>query len=125
MNSNYSESLKDLILRYGLESQVVLMGLKVNPFPYIKQADAFVLSSRKEGFPNVVLEALALSKLCVVTNCIDFTGIIIEGENGSIVEKGAASYLATGIKTIMDLDNSNVKPLQLNQFDYNKWFLNL
>lgn len=123
--SNYSDVLNELIIRYELESQVKLLGLKVNPYPYIKQADAFVLSSRKEGFPNVILEALALSKPCVATNCVDFTGIIKEGENGIVIEKNDVVALAKGIKSIMSLDSSKFKSLQLNQFDYNEWFVKM
>ena len=51
--------LEALAFRLGLSTRVRFLGFKRNPFPYFRQADAFVLSSRFEGFPNVVLEALA------------------------------------------------------------------
>jgi glycosyltransferase involved in cell wall biosynthesis len=44
----------------GLQDRVRLLGFKANPYPFMRQADALVLSSRFEGFPNVVLEGLAL-----------------------------------------------------------------
>ena len=43
------------------------MGFEENPYPYFKQADLFILSSRFEGMPNVVLEALALNTQVVAT----------------------------------------------------------
>jgi glycosyltransferase involved in cell wall biosynthesis len=43
---------------HGLIDQVQFLGFQRNPYPYIARADAFVLSSRFEGMPNVVLEAL-------------------------------------------------------------------
>ncbi|RXZ43461.1 glycosyltransferase [Crenobacter cavernae] len=43
----------------GVMQQVHFAGFQKNPYPFIAQADAFVMSSRYEGFPNVVLEALA------------------------------------------------------------------
>lgn len=46
------------------------------------------MSSRKEGFPNVVLEALYLKTPVVASNCVDFSRVIESGVNGYIVEKG-------------------------------------
>ncbi len=51
--------LEALALSLGIREQVRFLGFKANPYPYFAQADALVLSSRYEGFPNVVLEALA------------------------------------------------------------------
>ncbi len=51
--------LETLATTLGVTQQVSFVGFKANPFSYIASADAFVLSSRYEGFPNVVLEAMA------------------------------------------------------------------
>lgn len=51
--------LEALVRNMGLQKQVVFAGFQPNPYPYFQQADALVLSSRYEGFPNVVLEAFA------------------------------------------------------------------
>lgn len=53
------DELLELATRMGVASQVRLAGFEANPYPYIASADALVLSSRYEGFPNVVLESLA------------------------------------------------------------------
>lgn len=53
----------------GLEGCVRLVGFKRNPYPFVKGADLLVLTSRYEALPNVVLEALALGKTVVTTNC--------------------------------------------------------
>lgn len=53
------DKLLELAARLGVASQVRLAGFEANPYPYIASADALVLSSRYEGFPNVVLESLA------------------------------------------------------------------
>ena len=51
----------------GLENKVSFLGFKANPYPFFKQADAFILSSRFEGMPNVVLESLALGTPVIAT----------------------------------------------------------
>lgn len=53
------EELARLAVKFGVATQVSLIGFQNNPYPFFKSADAFVLSSRFEGMPNVILEALA------------------------------------------------------------------
>ena len=80
------------------------------------------MSSRKEGFPNVVLEALYLNTPVVATNCVDFSEVIIEGENGYIVEKENVNSLAEGICKSMDSLTQSTK-FSLENFNYEKIFL--
>lgn len=51
--------LEALARSRGVTEKVRFVGFQLNPYPFLAQANAFVLSSRFEGFPNVVLEALA------------------------------------------------------------------
>jgi glycosyltransferase involved in cell wall biosynthesis len=53
------KDLRDLINQLGLEEKVFLAGFQQNPFQWLKHADLFVLSSRFEGLPNTLLEALS------------------------------------------------------------------
>ena len=41
----------------------------MNPYPYLKKADVFILSSLYEGLPNVLLESLSLKKFIISSNC--------------------------------------------------------
>jgi len=62
---------------------VKIINFQKNPFKFITKADLFVLSSKFEGLPNVLLEAMALKKLVISTNCP--TGpkeILANGKNG-------------------------------------------
>ena len=68
-DGNLFESLKNQIDNYNLGERVKLVGFKDNPFPFFKHADICVVSSRYEGFPNVLLEMSLLNNRVVSTNC--------------------------------------------------------
>lgn len=88
-DDKYKRNLVSLINDLELNRYIFFKGFKSNPFVYYKYADLFVLSSRWEGLPNVVLESLYLSTPVVVTNCIPFfKKLLIDGQNGHIVEFG-------------------------------------
>ena len=80
------KNLEKLIDELDLKEQVLLYGKVDNPFIYMKYAKFFVLSSRYEGFPIVLLEALACGIPVIAANCE--TGpseIIVNRENGLLV----------------------------------------
>lgn len=53
----------------GIAHDVLLPGALENPFPYYRDCGFFVLSSRLEGFPNALLEAMACGVSCIATDC--------------------------------------------------------
>lgn len=77
---------KNLIEEYKLNEQIKFVGLKKNPYPYMKLADSIVLSSDYEGYPVVFLEALILNKPIITTNVADALEDI-EGKYGKVVDK--------------------------------------
>ncbi|MDW0116281.1 glycosyltransferase [Sporosarcina thermotolerans] len=79
----------------GMREKVSFVGFKNNPYPYYKNADVFVLSSRWEGFPNTLLEALACGVKVVSTNCKSGPYEILGGnEYGNLSEEGDYKSLA-------------------------------
>jgi glycosyltransferase involved in cell wall biosynthesis len=61
------EDLYRLSEEHGVAGQLRFLGFQKNPYPFFARADAFVLSSRYEGFPNVVIEALACGTPVIAT----------------------------------------------------------
>lgn len=83
--------LEELIRKYNLENRFVLLGIKENPYPYIKQADIYVQTSRFEGKSIAIDEAKILHKPIVVTNFTTVKDQIQNGINGLIVEMDSNS----------------------------------
>ena len=63
------DELKQKVFDLGLGDKVVFIGFDSNPFKYVSQSDCFVLSSEVEGFPNVLIEALACGIPIISTDC--------------------------------------------------------
>lgn len=61
------DQLQEKASDYGIEDRIFFKGFKKNPYSWFAKADAFILSSRYEGFPNVVLEALACGTPVIAT----------------------------------------------------------
>jgi glycosyltransferase involved in cell wall biosynthesis len=62
-------ALEELVSKLGLGDRVLLTGYVGNPYPILKSARAFVSSSNAEGFPNALVEAMALGCPVVATDC--------------------------------------------------------
>lgn len=63
-------SLWDMIVDFGLDDSAFILPYMANPFPILKSADVFVLSSRCEGYGNVLLEAMALGVPVISVDCL-------------------------------------------------------
>lgn len=95
--------LKNELLKFikqkNLENIVKIINFQKNPFPYIRKSDLFVLTSNFEGLPNVLLEASALKKFIISTNCPTGPKEILEnGKFGILVKVGDADELSNKIK---------------------------
>lgn len=66
---NKYNSLIKFIRENNLHKIVKLLGYKNNPYPYIKKSDIFILSSKFEGLPNVLLESMYLKKIIISSDC--------------------------------------------------------
>ncbi len=87
-------NLEALAERLGMRDRVHLLGYAGDPRPIFEAMDVFVLSSYREGLPNVLLEAAALQVPIVATRIAGVPRLIQHGENGLLVEPGDLESLA-------------------------------
>ena len=97
---NLEKELKRKIEQLQVEDVISLLGLKENPYPYIKNADLFVQTSDFEGKSVVLDEAKILGTPIVATNYPTVRDQITDGENGMIVERDA-NEIAKAIELLM------------------------
>ena len=96
-------NLLELAARLSVSQNVDLPGFKVNPFAYMSRARVFALSSRYEGFPNVLVQAMACGTPVVSTDCRSGpTEILEDGRWGQLVPVGDWQSMAEAIMKTLD-----------------------
>lgn len=107
---------KDLLAQIedlNIHDKVVLLGNKHNPFKYLKFADCFLFSSNYEGFPNVLLEALALKLPIISTDCNSGPREILAPELSADMIINDIEFVQYGILVKVNDVNSMKKAMQI------------
>jgi len=95
--------LRELAAELGMAGALDLPGFVQNPHAYMARASAFALSSRYEGFGNVLVEAMACGCPVVSTDCRSGPAEILDGGRfGPLVPVGDPEALADGIRRVLD-----------------------
>lgn len=95
--------VQELINELDLDSVCYFTGHQSNPLPWIKAADALVLSSDYEGFGNVLVEAMACGTQVIATDCPHGPAEILEhGRYGQLVPTNNSAALAVAMQNIID-----------------------
>ncbi|MFD1020141.1 glycosyltransferase [Thalassobacillus hwangdonensis] len=102
------QELKQLADQLGIADKVFFLGFQTNPYLYFHHADAFVLSSKREGFGHVLAEALASGTPVISTNCRPgAVEVLDDGEYGEMCEVGNDKDMAEKITSILTLQEED------------------
>ena len=129
---SYYNMAKDL-------KNVIFLGAKTNPYPYLRLSDCFVMSSEFEGYPVTLVEAEILSKPIITTDISDAKeeidkkyGIIVEKSDSNGIYEGMKQFLDEGIEidkfSPEKYNEDIIKKLEkifLTKFKYLKYKINL
>jgi glycosyltransferase involved in cell wall biosynthesis len=114
-----AETLRHFVKENGLEGQIIFTGLIPNPVPFYQAFDIFVLSSRTEGVPLTVLEAMASRVPVVATKVGGIPKIITDGVTGLLVDPQNAAQLRDAIDTLI-LDHNKRQAFKEAAFHFAK-----
>lgn len=118
------ENLQRMIADLKLQDRVLLKGFQHNPYPYIQQADVFIMTSVSEALPTVLCEAMILKKPTLVTNCTGCREVINYGEFGLMAEQDDNDLADKMILMISESNNlihySRMSALRSEIFDDQK-----
>ena len=121
-NSKDNETLRHIAQNFDITDRVILVGKVGNVGNWYERADIFALSSRYEGFPNVLIEAMASGCACVAFDCDTGPRDIIEhNQNGLLVSPENVGDMADTISLLIN-DNALRNKLSQNAVSVRKSF---
>ena len=117
--------IQEYIFKKKLSKIIKIIPFQKNPYKYLRLADVFLLTSKFEGLPNVLLEAQCLKKYIISTDCP--TGpkeILMKGALGDLIKIGDYKNLSKKIIYYIKNKKKYKKKItnaykNLNRFDYN------
>lgn len=95
------ENIKKLKSELNIDETATMLGFTDNPYPYFKNADFYILSSRYEGFPTVLFEAITLKKKIIATEVSGVNEMLNNGELGLIIENSEEGIYAGMKKALL------------------------
>lgn len=104
------EDLQNLIDSLNLKNRIILLGYRANPYPYIANAEAFVLSSKSEGCSVSIIESMILDKNIIATQCETSPGELLDyGKGGRLVPVSDSKAMAEAIIDCITNESKNDK----------------
>jgi glycosyltransferase involved in cell wall biosynthesis len=101
--------LHEMAAQLGLEQHVRFVGVVANPYAFLHGADLFVMTSRWEGFPNALVEAMALSVPVVACRSTGTDEIVEHERSGLLCEPESPEALAAAMHRLLDDNELRVR----------------
>lgn len=112
------KKIKQFIFSNNLTDYIKIINFTPNPFPYIKLSDVFILTSKYEGNPNILLETAILKKLIISTDCnVGPREILQNGKGGFLVKVGDSDKIFE-ILLKLNLKNKSIINKIKNSYQY-------
>lgn len=118
------EHVQNQIRNYNLEGNITLVKWieRENILKIIENSKLYISTSRYEGLPYSIIESLALSKSCVVTNCDGNKDLVVDNYNGFVIESFDVDNMAEKVCELLDNDLLRTKFEQNSFALFNKEF---
>lgn len=94
------DEFQSLTLKLGISGQVLFTGFLADPYPYLKMSDVYLTYSQNEGISNALLEAMYLEKPVMTSKAGGADEIIIDRQNGLLLEK---DIVQSGVEGLIEL----------------------
>ncbi|GGF08636.1 Glycosyltransferase involved in cell wall bisynthesis [Chishuiella changwenlii] len=107
-------AISKLVEELNISNTAKLIGFKENPYPYFLQADYYILSSRYEGYPTVLFEAMVLNKPIIATDVSGIKEMLNNGELGYIIQNEEEA-IYDGMKYFIENPEVSIKYEQIIQ----------
>ena len=101
-NVAFTNQLKQSVVEYGISDNFHFLGFRTDVADILAVSDIFVLSSRKEGHPYVMLEAMASECAVIACNCAGVEETIEDGKSGFIIPIGDITAITESLLTLID-----------------------
>lgn len=99
------KDLLQLVKTKGIEDKIIFTGFRSDAISCINSMDIFAMTSEKEGFPRVLLEAMLMNKPVVAFDVIGVSELVIDGETGYLIPFGTIpAFSKAASKLINDRD---------------------
>ena len=118
------EGLKMLISKHQLESNITLLEWtnREDIFNIIKDSQLYISTARYEGLPYSIIEALALSKACVVTDADGNRELVVNNHNGYVIFNNDAEEFKNRVLELLENDSLRKKFEENALVDFNKHY---
>jgi len=110
----YLESIKDEIKKMEIEDSVAFLGYRNDVFDFLQQSDLVLLFSKREGLPNVIIEAMGAGSVIVATPVGGIPEIIDDTVNGFLVPYGDVDTATQTIRSVLQMSKADTNLIKEN-----------